>query len=67
MKGILNSIQYEALQICAGWKQGTSLKTLQAEFGEMPLELRREMLTIRLRKRIESISNHLMKDKLIDC
>ena len=38
VKGVLNSIQYEALKICAGSKKGTSLKALQAEFGEMPLQ-----------------------------
>ena len=65
MKGVLDSIQYEALRICAHAKQGTSLKTLQVEFGEMPHELRREMLSIRLRKRIESIPNYPMKEGLI--
>ena len=67
VKGVLNSIQYEALKIPAGAKKGTSLKALQAEFGEMPLELRREMLSIRLRKRIESIPNHPLKGGLVDC
>ena len=67
VKNILNSIQYEALRICAGSKQGTSLQTLQTEFGEMPLELRREMLSIRLRKRIESTPNHPLKGELVDC
>ena len=67
VKGILNSIQYQALKICAHAKQGTSLKTLQVEFGEMPLEIRREMLSIRLRKRIESVPNHPMKERLINC
>ena len=50
VKCILDCIQYEALRIFAHAKQGTSLKTQQVKFGEMPLELRREMLSIRLRK-----------------
>ena len=67
VKNILNSIQYDALRICSRAKRGTSLKTLQAEFGEMPLDLRREMLSIRLRKRVDYIPNHPMKESLKKC
>ena len=37
------------------------------EFGEMPLELRREMLSARLKARIESTPNHPMKEGLKNC
>ena len=66
-KRVLDSVQYQALKICSLSKQGTSLKTLLVEFGEMPLEIRREMLTIRLRKRVESMPNHPMKSGLTPC
>ena len=67
VKNILNSIQYQALLVCAGGKKGTSLRTLQVELGDMPLDFRREMFTIRLKKRIDSIPNHPLEKDLQDC
>ncbi len=42
----LDSIQYQALRIATGAVQGTALATLLADTGELPLDLRREQLTL---------------------
>ena len=67
VKNILNSVQYQSLLVCAGAKKGTSLRTLQVELGEMPLDLRREMFSIKLKRRIDSIPNHPLAEDLTDC
>jgi len=41
-----DAIQYQALKIATGALYGTSLVALQAETGELPLDLRREQLTL---------------------
>jgi ribonuclease HI len=46
IKQRLDSIQYKALKIALGAISGTSLAALQAETGELPLDLRREQLTL---------------------
>ena len=66
-KNMLNSVQYQSLFVCAGARKGTSLKTLQVELGEMPFDLRREMLSIKLRKRIESMRKHPLNEDVKDC
>ena len=67
VKNILNSCQYQSLLICAGARKGTSLRTLQVELGEIPLDLRRDMLSIKLKKRIDSIPKHPLEEDLQDC
>ncbi|XP_030839764.1 uncharacterized protein LOC115923421 [Strongylocentrotus purpuratus] len=58
IKKSLDSIQYQALRICAGALPLTSLDSLQVELGEMPLDLRRQMLADRFRQKIEMHRDH---------
>ena len=45
VKKPLNSIQFQALRICAGALPSTPLASLQVEMGEMPLDIRRNFMT----------------------
>lgn len=58
VKKPLDSIQYQALRICAGALPLTSLESLQVELGEMPLDLRRQMLAERFRQKITMHLDH---------
>ncbi|XP_049904182.1 uncharacterized protein LOC126392679 [Epinephelus moara] len=42
----LDSIQYQALRVCCGAKKTTPVSALQVEMGEMPLEIRREQISL---------------------
>ena len=62
IKKSLDSIQYQALRICAGALPLTSLDSLQVELGEMPLDLRRQKtsfyvpaFSFQLAKRLDSL------------
>lgn len=58
VKQPLDSIQYQSLRICAGALPLTSLEALQTELGEMPLDLRRQMLADILRQKIAMHRDH---------
>lgn len=42
----LDVIQYQALRICCGAKKTTPVSALQVEMGEIPLEIRREQMSM---------------------
>ncbi len=63
----LDSIQYQALKICTGAIQGTSLLILQNECGEMPLEIKRKMLLQKYAAKVKINKEHPSKEILIEC
>lgn len=42
----LDSIQYQALRVCCGAQKTNPVSALQVEMGEMPLEIRREQISL---------------------
>ena len=66
-KKSLNSIQYQALRICANALPLTSLTSLQVEMGEPPLDIRRKILTCNYRQKIESNTKHPIHAHIQPC
>ena len=54
----IDSIQYQALRICIGALPLTPLDALQVETGELPLDLRRQMLSLKFKYAISRIVDH---------
>ena len=67
IKRKLDSIQYQALRICAGGLPLTSLAAVQVELGETPLDLRRKYLTDKFRKKIEMHTDHPLLPNIKPC
>ena len=67
VKKTLDSIQYQALSICLGSLKGTSLQTLQVESGEMPLDIRRKMLSQKFRILVEKEESKPLTQSVKDC
>ena len=63
----LDSVQYQALRICAGGLPLTSLASLQVEMGEPPLDLRRQRLSSKYRQNIERHVNHPLEKHIKPC
>ena len=67
IKKQLDSIQYQALKICTGTLPLTPLPALQAETGEMPLDLRRQMLSEKLKLSVSRFPNHPLLPQISNC
>ena len=67
VKKPLDSIQYQALRICTGTLPLTPLTVLQAETGEMPLDLRRQMLSEKLKLSVSRFSDHPLIPQIKNC
>ena len=67
VKKPLDSIQYQALKICTGTLPLTPLTVLQAETGEMPLDLRRQMLSEKFKLSISRVSDHPLLSQISNC
>lgn len=63
-KNKLDSIQYQALKLCAGAMTSTSLLSLQQDCGEPPLDIRRLKANLSYAYKIQSNPNHPTKDIL---
>ena len=66
VKGVLDSIQYQALKICCGAMRGTPLSVLQVDCGELPLELRRRKQLLQYACKVKAMRNHPAKGVLED-
>ena len=66
-KKALDSVQYQALRICAGGLPLTSLQSLQVEMGELPLDLRRQFVSSKYRQSIERSPNHPLPQNIGPC
>ena len=68
VKRKLDTIQLNALKICTGTTYFTSLASLQVECGEMPLEIRREMISSKHRTKLECLPlNHPIREPISTC
>ena len=67
VKRPLDSIQYQALRICTGTLPLTPLVCLQAETGELPLDLRRQMLSAKFKLSIKRIQDHPILPHIQPC
>ena len=68
IKRKLDSVQLNALKVCSGTTFFTSLAALQTECGEMPLELRRYMISSKHRAKLESFpTNHPIREPISSC
>ena len=67
VKKSLDSVQYQALRICTGTLPLTPLNALQAETGEMPLKLRRQMLSEKFKLSVNRIPNHPILPHINHC
>ena len=62
----LDQIQYKALKIACGTFKGTSLASLQVEYGDVPLELRREKCQLKYSIKIKTTKDHPSSSILTD-
>ena len=67
VKKSLDSIQYQSLRICTGTLPLTSLAALQTETGEMPLDLRRSMLSNNFKISVIRIPSHPLTNHIKPC
>jgi ribonuclease HI len=62
----LNVIQSTALRLSTGAARSTPINALQVETGEMPLHLRREMLSLKYRAKLQAQPTHPTNEILKD-
>ncbi|XP_041484375.1 uncharacterized protein LOC121430987 [Lytechinus variegatus] len=67
VKNFLLTIQYQALKLCTGALPGTSLESLQVDTGELPLDLRRYMLSKVYKAKIRQNAKHPLQSSLKNC
>ena len=66
-KDPLNSVTYQALSIVFGTLKGTPLQDLEIEAGEMPLDLRRKLLSQKYRILLNNDANHPLYGDVQNC
>ena len=65
---LLDSVQYNALKTCSGTTFFTSLPALQTECGEMPLDLRRKMISSKHFIKLKSFpTHHPIREPILPC
>ena len=62
----IDRLQYKALRLCTGAIRSTPINALLIEAGEMPLELRREKLTLEYYIRIKEVETKTHKEGIAE-
>ena len=66
IKSKLDKVQWKALGICFGALRRTPVASLQVEAGEMPLQIRRDMLSMKYKVKLQAQPGHPANEVLLD-